>query len=278
MKPFFSVVIPTLNEEKYLPKLLRSLLKQEYQNFEVIVVDGRSVDNTQLVVQRFNKRFPHMRLITSEKNGPSVQRNLGAKYARGKYLVFFDADVQAPPEFLEGIHYEIIRHKPLFITTWHQEDTANSYDKMIITMVNMMFEFAKSIGIPGAPGFNMIIKRSVFIKIKGFNEKVVMSEDFDLTSRLVKAGYDLTILKEPRLKVSLRRLRTEGTLRLIKKFTHANIYFILKGPITHELFDYPMGGHVHGKKKVNKSRMLEIDTYLANLRKMEKKITRLMNA
>lgn len=276
MKPFFSIIIPTLNEEKYLSKLLFSLTKQTYRSFEVIVVDGESEDKTQYKAEKFSGEFPAFLLINTKKKGPGIQRNLGAKKASGKYLVFMDADVQAPPEFLEGIHYEIVRHKSVFITTWVQEDSNITGDKMIVTMYNLILEISQALNKPAAAGFNIIIKKNIFYNAGGFNKKVIMSEDVDLTTRLGKAGYDVTILKEPKLKISMRRLRTEGTIQIIRKFVHAHIHFILKGPITTQLFEYQMGGHVHERARIKRKYMTNLNRYKLTVQKISKRFNHIL--
>ena len=74
----FSVIIPTLNEEKYVGVLLNSLEKQEFKDFEVLVVDGNSKDSTCKVVRAYTKSVPNFRLIKSPKRGVAYQRNYGA--------------------------------------------------------------------------------------------------------------------------------------------------------------------------------------------------------
>ena len=103
-QPFFSIVIPTLNEEKYLPKLLQNLADQTFKDFEVIHVDGRSEDKTVQKAARFSKKLDIKTLI-SQKRHVSHQRNLGGKKAQGKWLVFMDADNFLKPYFLQGLKY-----------------------------------------------------------------------------------------------------------------------------------------------------------------------------
>ena len=86
-----SIIIPTLNEENYVGKLLDCLCRQTYKDFEVIVVDGNSRDKTISVVEKFRKKL-NLRLIKSER-GVSLQRNVGAKHSKYDRLVFFDADI-----------------------------------------------------------------------------------------------------------------------------------------------------------------------------------------
>ena len=81
--PHFSIVIPCLNEEKYLPKLLTNLEKQTLKDFEVIVVDGQSEDKTLAKATSFNNRLK-IKTLKADKRNVSFQRNLGAKNAKGE--------------------------------------------------------------------------------------------------------------------------------------------------------------------------------------------------
>jgi len=74
--PYFSVIIPTLNEEKFLPKLLNDLKRQKEKNFEIIVVDGNSSDKTKEAAEAYKKHFPAFKFLTAKKANVSYQRNL----------------------------------------------------------------------------------------------------------------------------------------------------------------------------------------------------------
>ena len=90
--PKVSVVIPTYNSAKYLPETINSILSQDYDDFEIIVVDDHSTDDTKKVIKEFNCN--KIRYIFLEKNhgGPSKPRNVGLKAAQGKYIAFCDSD------------------------------------------------------------------------------------------------------------------------------------------------------------------------------------------
>ncbi|WP_205499631.1 glycosyltransferase family 2 protein [Rufibacter psychrotolerans] len=102
--PFFSIVIPTYNRANLITNTLLSVLNQTYQNFEIILVDDGSKDNTKEVVQTFSdtrlKYFP----IQNGERGRA--RNFGFKRARGQYVVFFDSD-----DFMLPNHLEVIKSK-----------------------------------------------------------------------------------------------------------------------------------------------------------------------
>ena len=93
--PGISIVIPMYNVEKYIGELLYSLLHQTFQNFEVIIVDDRSTDNSFEIVNSYVPKFNgRLKLIQLEKNsgGAGEPRNVGLTLTRGEYVIFFDAD------------------------------------------------------------------------------------------------------------------------------------------------------------------------------------------
>src|SRR3990167_597945 len=94
MQPFFSIIIPTLNEELFVNKILGDLAKQKVKNFELIVVDGNSQDKTQQMILSYKKEMPITLLKMNPPNLP-LQKNLGAKQAKSPYLLFLDADMSA---------------------------------------------------------------------------------------------------------------------------------------------------------------------------------------
>ena len=90
-KIFFSVVIPTFNMESFLRKSIKSVLNQSYKNFEIIVIDNFSKDNTKKLIKNFkNKKIKFFQI----KNGGVIgkSRNLGIKKSKGNWIAFLDAD------------------------------------------------------------------------------------------------------------------------------------------------------------------------------------------
>jgi glycosyltransferase involved in cell wall biosynthesis len=93
-KIFFSIIIPTFNPGKNLKDCLNSIKKlKDKTNFEVIIVDDKSTDNTLKVINKFRNDFCNFKLIKNKKNlGPGASRNLAINIAEGKYLVYLDSD------------------------------------------------------------------------------------------------------------------------------------------------------------------------------------------
>lgn len=243
--PFFSIVIPALNEEAFLPELLQDLVKQTYQNFEVIIVDGRSVDKTIETARKFISRLAKLTIIKSSQRNVPYQRNLGAKSASGKYLVFFDADVSVPKNYLDKIHQALIKQGVDFLTTWFKGDDTYIKHNLIMAATNILIEASKLIDKPFVCGGSAIISRRAFSDVGGYNEKIKVHEDYDLSVRLNKRGYKLYILKRPMFIVSLRRMRAQGTEKTIRNYAMQTIYFFLRGAPQTDIFKYEMGGQVY---------------------------------
>ncbi len=250
MKPFFSIVIPALNEEKYIFRLLGDLAKQSFKQFETIVVDANSKDQTIEVARSFADNLASLTVITGIEPNVCIQRNTGGKKAHAKYLIFFDADVRIPKNFLSAIHEVIIRRRWMLLTTYMRPDTSDSRDRIITAVGNIGMEIGNLIDKPFAGGFNITVHKSVFNQIGGFDTTVVHSEDHDFVQRCLAAGIRLAILHSPRTTVSFRRFRKEGYFAILKKYSQSSLYVLLKGPIKKALFDYPMGGHVYKGKRI----------------------------
>lgn len=239
-KPFFSIIIPTLNEEKYISLILNDLKLQSYQDFETILVDGSSTDLTLKKV----KQFPNFKptIITSKLKNVSYQRNLGAVHSQGKYIIFFDADTRIPPYFLEGIKYKFNLYQPDIFSCWLSPDSTNNGDRAIISLINLFQEILQFTPNPQLLGAMMGMKKIVFTKLKGFDSKITYGEDSEFAIRAVNHGFKLRIFRDPEYTFSLRRIRKEGTINMIRKFSKIQLNRLINGWPNKPISDYPMVG------------------------------------
>ena len=106
--PFFSVIIPTYNRSKSIKSAINSILNQSFQDFEVVVVDDGSTDNTRDVVSLLMENDNRIRYFYKENEERSIARNYGISNARGKYVNFLDSDDMAYPQHLE-LGYLLLR-------------------------------------------------------------------------------------------------------------------------------------------------------------------------
>lgn len=98
--PNISIIIPVYNEEKYLHECMDSLLKQTYENFEIICVDDGSTDMSLQILEKYARLDTRIRILTQQNQYAGVARNNGLKIARGKYVMFLDADDYFPADML----------------------------------------------------------------------------------------------------------------------------------------------------------------------------------
>jgi glycosyltransferase involved in cell wall biosynthesis len=244
MKLYFSIVIPTLNEEKRLPKLLTDLSAQTLKDFEVIVADGNSDDNTVKKAIKFKDRLQNLTVLSSKKRHVCIQRNLGAKKAKADWIIFMDADNHIPNYFLQGIKYKIESTKPDILTTWIKPDSKHHKDQAISTIVNLFFEVQKTTKNPSVLESMLCIKKSAFKKLHGFNESLPWGEGGDLLRRAVKKNLKFEVVREPKYTYSLRRLRKQGTLTIARNVAVFELTRLRKKQLPKEkaTYLYPMEG------------------------------------
>lgn len=263
-KPFFSVIIPTLNEEHYLPHLLDNLSQQTFRDFETIVVDAKSADQTCTKAKAYHSRLPHLSVLTSTRRHVSAQRNLGAGKARGEYLVFMDADNRLPSYFLEGLHYRLLSSPTDLFTTWCMADSDVAAERTIATAINLVIEAGKFVELEGALGALIGCHQKVFQKGKKFDPKLGFAEDADFIRQNVRLNYSFTVFRDPQFVYSLRRYRTSGTLKTLQ--SSAKLYLKQVTGMKVARREYPMGGHVFVKsKKTIREAMREIQSKIYSL-------------
>lgn len=245
-KPFFSIIIPTLNEEKFLPQLLQNLQNQKQQNFEIIIVDGSSTDHTQQKALEFGRTLPLLFLQGSKQN-VSHQRNFGATKARGKYLIFLDADNRVYSNFTLKTYQYINKHKGLLFLPYIVPDKQTPRNKVVFRLVNLFIEASQNTNRPFAPGCSIIIEKHIFKLIGGFDEKLFIAEDHELVQRAHVWGIKAKSMPEAKVKFSMRRMKKEGELTVLYKYLVASAHILLKGKIENKIFEYKMGGEEYQK-------------------------------
>jgi len=246
--PFFSIIIPALNEEKYLPKLLADLEKQTYQDFEVIVVDGNSEDGTVERVKEFKSRLPKLTILSTDQRNVSLSRNMGAAKAKGEWFIFFDADDRLPDFYLDGLRYRVHHKKKVdLFTTYCDVDSENAADKFIAQYMNTSIEMSIALERPMAWGSMIGISQKGFKKVGGFDEHTKMFEDKKFVGEAYEKGLVFDIFKDPKYFFSIRRFKSRGRMQTIQKYMELTMKSFTNTPIDQEK-EYPMGGHVFEKK------------------------------
>jgi len=231
-----SIIIPTLNEEKYLPRLLESIKNQDYPGeIEIIVADARSKDKTREIAQSFGCRVVEGGLL-------SLGRNEGAKVARGELLLFSDSDVVLPKDFLTKA-VKAFRDHNLGAACFTIYPFGGS--RLQKLLFNLFFNYptrvvTKIITPLGSVVF--LVKKDVHKSINGFDELCVFQEDFEYLKRLrKKAKYK--ILKDIHFHVSVRRFDNDGWASSFLKGVGGVFYLVFIGSIRTDIFKYKFGHH-----------------------------------
>ncbi len=246
---FFTIIIPTLNEEKYLPQLLQDLAKQSYDGFTVIVVDGGSTDETVQLAQQFAPQLT-LQIIRAHKKGVSHQRNLGGKAAQSPWIVFMDADNRLPAYFLDGLRYQIARHPQTDLFTTLVSTTEDAVDLAIQHTINLSLELSQKINKPQGFGAMIGCRQTLFAQLQ-FNERTKYLEDSGFIDAAVKLGYNYQLFRQPRYGYSLRRIKKEGGLNMLRTGALMQIEF-LQGKRKFTDNRYPMlGGSYYAEQATN---------------------------
>jgi len=188
----FSVIIPAHNEQDTIMRSVQSILSQTEQDFEIIIVLDNCTDDTEQIVNKFNNK--KIRYIKTTRGSAAGSRNAGALLARGKYLLFHDADCVADICLLNNAlksfeDYDVdgiaTRTSNVEPTTWIQRAVATQRKMLWENNETHIKKIDKDSDINVA-----VMKRMVFKKLNGFNEHIFYFEDTDLTQRFFKSGYN----------------------------------------------------------------------------------------
>jgi glycosyltransferase involved in cell wall biosynthesis len=233
-----SIIIPTLNEEKYLPILLSEIKKQNFNDYEIIVADAGSRDKTVEIAKSFGCKIA--------KGGlPAKGRNEGTKIAQGDIFLFMDADnLYLPEKFLEKLIFEF-KKRNLSIASFTICPQGNWFDKLAYTIYNFWTDLTQSFLAHATNA--VLVKKEIFEKIKGFDEEIKIGEDHDFARRASRIGKFGFIKTKPVL-TSTRRFEKDGRLKTYLKYLLAGIYMFFFGPIKKEIFKYRFNDLEKNKK------------------------------
>lgn len=198
-KPFVTIMIPAHNEESVITNTVENILKMDYPNFEVIVIDDRSSDNTASVIKDLEAKHEQVRALIREKDafpGKSAVLNDALKMAHGEAILVFDADATVEPDFLNKLvpnlepadvgavqARKIIRNKDVNFLTRCQnnEYTFDTYLQVSRDAIKGAVELR---------GNGELIKRQALEDIDGWNNYTI-TDDLDMSTRLHIKGWDV---------------------------------------------------------------------------------------
>ena len=228
-----SVIIPTLNEEEYLPVALRSVRKQKIKDLEIIVADAGSKDKTVQIAKSFGCKVT--------KGGmPGKGRNEGAKVAKGDVLVFLDADANLPANFLKGFMKEFERRRLDVAGCLMKIPNKKRIYRVFEKLYKLYFKSTEKF-YPHATNC-IVIKRWLHEEIKGFDESIKLGEDFKYIQAASKKG-KFGFLTNVWFHISPRRAE-QDMAKIITQYFLAEAYMTFIGPIRTDIFKYRFNNHL----------------------------------
>ncbi len=242
--PKVSVIIPTYNRAHLIGRAIQSVLDQTYQNFEIIVVDDASTDETEELVKSFSDN--RINYVRHQKNkGGSAARNTGIRAAKGEFIAFFDSDDEWLVEKLKKQidKFRMSSKKVGVIYCGHcivGEETQEVVDEVIFSLRGNVFLNLLKMCI--TPGSSLVVRRYCFRKAGFFDEALPSCQDWDMWIRLSRY-YEFDFIPEILVKYHLHgtRISTDLNARI------QGIEAVLK-KYRVNLSEYPsiLSSHLHG--------------------------------
>lgn len=199
VKPLVSVVIPAFNASRYIEKSIDSVLNQTYKNFELIVVDDGSADDTGDIVRRIMPGDARIKLLRQKNGGIASARNLAVRHSQGEFIAPLDADDLWHPTYLEKQVGCMLKapQSVAVVYAWSQDideegkltgqfHASNIEGYVYETLLSHYFL---------ANATSVLIRRSVFEKVGSYDSNFARCEDWNLMARLARK-YEFRVVKE----------------------------------------------------------------------------------
>ena len=151
-KEMISIVVPAYNAVNVIGLCIDSILKSTYKDFELVIVNDGSKDNTLEILQEYAKKDQRIRVIDRENGGQSEARNTGLRASKGKYVMFIDSDDYLDPDYLEKMHECLIKNDADVVVSGytcvdqeHKPYAVNKYKNTRFSQFSMLMPWGKLI-------------------------------------------------------------------------------------------------------------------------------------
>jgi len=200
--PYFSVIIPVYNAHMHLKETVASILSQSETDFEIIMIDDGSSDNSLAIILEMASQDERIKIISQSNQGVSKTRNLGADIASGKYLAFMDADDIWHPEKLakhRALHDRLDDVDASYAQIAFVDDqqingngakTFSTVSENALTIDEIIAEN------PVCTTSNLVVSRMLFLSSCGFDQNMTHAEDQEWLARVVSKGYNICGIDE----------------------------------------------------------------------------------
>jgi glycosyltransferase involved in cell wall biosynthesis len=224
--PEVSVVIPTFNSARFLDEALQSILDQSFKDYEIIVVDDGSTDQTKQVVARYGDKIKY---ILQENSGPAAAKNNGIRNSSGKYIAFLDADDMWLPTKLEK-QVKMFRQHPELAMVFTENVCFNEggiYKTSLVKRSRLMNgDVAKNIFLySGVATPTVMVRKEIFDRVGLFEEKLYMAEDDNMWVRIA-AKFKVALIDEPLVRVRTHPQRATTDKKKLFEMVQTNIHLL----------------------------------------------------
>lgn len=230
-----SIIIITLNESQRIGNLLTDLVWQTYQNFEVIVVDSDSDDDTCEIARRFKHQLPDLTVHNMHARGVCLGRNTGAKLAKHERLLFLDADVRLTDDFLQHATDSLDDKNLEVAGVYLNAQDLPAHFRFGYGLFNVGI-YLTQFAFPTAIGACMFSSKRMHKQLGGFDQSITLCEDCDYVKRA--SSHTQFRMLPISFKFDPRRLRQDGTISTTRKYLHANVHRFFIGEIRNNKIRY----------------------------------------
>lgn len=195
--PYISIIIPAYNSNKFIPLCLEALSKSTYKNYEVILVDDASTDDTSQIAKDMGCRV----FVMDRQSGPAIARNFGSKEAKGEIILFIDSDVLVKSNTIELVASTFSQH-PDISALFGSYDDSPSDTGFLSQYRNLLHHYVHQQSNADSNSFWAgcgAVRKDVFLELNGFDYNRFAEpsiEDIELGHRMNEAGYKIKLDKE----------------------------------------------------------------------------------
>lgn len=189
-----SVIVPVYNTSKYLEKCLDSLLKQNFKDYEIIVVNDGSTDDSEKIILNYQKKYSNIKYFYKENGGLSSARNYGIKKARGTYLAFVDSDDYVTNDFIKKMYDGITANNSDMLVCEFNYDYGNGNICRSYSNLDYTSDIKKKYLLTPPMAVIRMYKKDLFQKIK-FQEGIFY-EDLEINPKMVLYTDKISFLNE----------------------------------------------------------------------------------